>query len=140
MIWKNKPDLTLLNEFSRGTAVEHMGIAFTEIGDDYLRASMPVDHRTRQPAGLLHGGASVLLAETLGSVASALCGGEAANAMPVGLEINASHLKAVREGQVYGTCRPVRIGKRVHVWQIEITTASNDPVCSCRLTTIMVSA
>ncbi|NOX62952.1 MAG: hotdog fold thioesterase [Chloroflexi bacterium] len=133
MIWKVKPDLAVLNQMRQQTAVGHLGIEFVEVGDDYLAATMPVDERTRQPMGLLHGGASVLLAETLGSVASTLCV-DFPRQQCVGLEINASHLRAVREGKVKGVARPIRLGRRVHVWEIRIADDKGRPVCAARLT------
>jgi 1,4-dihydroxy-2-naphthoyl-CoA hydrolase len=111
---------------------EHIGIEFTEIGDDYMVAKMPVDHRTRQPMGLLHGGASVALAETLGSVAALFSAGE--NKSVVGLEINANHIRSVKEGWVYGTVRPLHVGRTTHVWEIKITDEQVRLVCVSRLT------
>ena len=101
-IWHRRPTLDDLQAMSRGTAVEHLGIEFTEVGDDYIAAKMPVDRRTIQPYGLLHGGASVLLAETVGSSAAHCCVDGAA-AVTVGIEINANHIRGVREGWVHGT-------------------------------------
>lgn len=138
MIWKNKPDISVLNDISKATSVEHLGIQFIELGDDYLVGSMPVDHRTIQPAGILHGGASVLLAETLGSLASSLCIEDLGKKVPVGIEINASHLKSVSRGMVYGRATAVRIGQKVHVWNIDITDESEDIICSCRLTNMIL--
>jgi uncharacterized protein (TIGR00369 family) len=132
-IWKNLATLDALNALSKGTAIESMGIVFTEIGDETLRAEMPVDGRTRQPFGVLHGGASVVLAETLGSTASYLSiepGWES-----LGIDINANHLLAVREGKVTGTVRPIRLGKSIQVWAIEIHDAAGALVCVARLTT-----
>jgi len=106
---------------------------FTEIGPDFLRMSMPVDERTKQPAGLLHGGASAALAETIGSVASTLCidiDQEAA----VGVELNCSHLRGARNGHVHALCTPIRIGKSMHVWQIHIENDAQKLICVCRLT------
>jgi len=133
-------DVTLdqLNALSRNTAVESLGIKFTEIGADYLRATMPVDARTHQPFGLLHGGASVLLAETLGSVAGGLC------VMPkqhaVGMEINANHMRAVRSGTVTGTARALHIGRNSHVWEVRIEDENGKPVCISRMTLAIVPA
>jgi 1,4-dihydroxy-2-naphthoyl-CoA hydrolase len=118
--------------------VEHIGIEFTEVGDDYLKARMPVDHRTRQPYGLLHGGASVSLAETLGSMASALVI-DRQQYYCVGLEINANHVRGVREGWVTGIARPLHIGKTTHVWDIRIHDASDKLVCVSRLTVAIVA-
>ncbi|CAN5708733.1 hotdog fold thioesterase [soil metagenome] len=137
MIWKQKPPLADLQKMCANTMCEHLGMNFTDIGDDSLTATMPVDHRTKQPAGLLHGGASVALAESLGSIASALClSGEAT--MPVGIEINANHLKSATSGLVTGTCRPIRIGHSVHVWNIEIHNEAQELVCVSRLTVMIV--
>jgi 1,4-dihydroxy-2-naphthoyl-CoA hydrolase len=122
-----------LNEFSKGTLGEHLGIRFTVIGEDYLEATMPVESRTHQPMGLLHGGASVALAETLGSVAATLCV-DPSRQYCVGLEINANHLKGVRSGFVKGTTRPIHIGKKTHVWEIRIVNEQNEMVCVSRIT------
>jgi 1,4-dihydroxy-2-naphthoyl-CoA hydrolase len=116
----------------RGTVVERMGIEFLQVGPDLLRARMPVDARTKQPAGILHGGASVVLAETLGSVAATLCLPEGQHA--VGLDINANHVRAVREGWVIGECRPVHVGRSTHVWQIELRDEAGRLVCTSRIT------
>jgi 1,4-dihydroxy-2-naphthoyl-CoA hydrolase len=138
-IWKHEPTIDFLNQTSANTLGEHIGISFTAIGDDYLEATMPVDERTVQPARILHGGASVVLAETLGSVASVLCIEDITKKMPVGLEINANHLSPGRFGtHVIGTCRPIRIGKTVHVWNIEIKTPEGKLICVSRLTTAIV--
>lgn len=122
-----------LNKLSARTMVEHIGIEFTEVGPDYIQARMPVDHRTHQPYGLLHGGASVVLAETLGSVA-AHCTVVHENKYCVGLEINANHIRAVKEGFVTGTARPLHVGKRTQVWEIRITNNQNELVCVSRIT------
>ena len=111
---------------------DHLGIEFVEIGDDYLKATMPVDHRTHQPLGLLHGGASVALAETLGSVAATLCVDD--TRFCVGLEINANHIKGVRSGIVKGTTKPVHIGKQTQVWEIRISNDLDELVCISRIT------
>jgi uncharacterized protein (TIGR00369 family) len=121
-----------LNALSRGTAMEPLGIVFTEIGPDYLRGTMPVDARTRQPYGLLHGGASVLLAETLGSTAGGLCVDEGQGV--VGIEINANHLAGVREGLVTGTTRPLHVGRGTQVWEIRIEDERGRLACISRLT------
>ena len=134
MIWKQEFNLEGINNISKNTLVEHLDIRFTEIGDDYLKATMPVDHRTHQPFGLLHGGASVALAETIGSVAGMLCLEDSAKNGVVGLEINANHLKGVRSGLVTGTVEPIRIGRNIHVWQIKIRDEANNLTCVSRLT------
>ena len=113
--------------------VTHLGIEFTGIGDDFLEATMPVDHRTIQPMGLLHGGANVALAETLGSVAASLTV-DPEKQMVVGLEINANHLKSVRSGKVKGIAKPIHIGKSTQVWEIKIFNESEQLCCISRLT------
>ena len=129
--WPQGTTLAALKARSAGTLMEALGIVFTELGDGYLRATMPVDARTHQPYGLLHGGASVALAETLGSSAGAMLAG--GNAV-VGLEINANHLSAVREGTVTGTTRPLHIGRSTQVWEIHIEDEAGRPVCISRIT------
>jgi len=126
-----------LNAMSKNTAMEPLGIVFTEIGPDYLRGTMPVDARTRQPYGLLHGGASVLLAETLGSSAAGLCAPEGKGV--VGIEINANHLRGVREGLVTGTARPVHVGGSTQVWEIRIEDEQGRLVCISRLTLAVIA-
>ncbi len=121
----------------RNTMVEHLGIEVTSIGEDFIVAKMPVDRRTHQPYGLLHGGASVALAETLGSVA-AHCTVDDQNKYCVGLEINANHIKSVKSGIVIGTARPLHIGGRTHVWEIKITNEEQDIVCVSRLTMAVI--
>ena len=117
----------------------HLDIRFTEIGDDYLRGSMPVDERTRQPFGLLHGGASAVLAESLGSVASNLCLDPSAF-YAVGQEISANHLRSARSGRVVGTARPVHIGGRSQVWDIRIEDEAGRLTCVSRLTMAVLPA
>lgn len=139
-IWKHPADLEALNAFNVNTMGEALGIVFTEVGEDYLVATMPVNDQTVQPFRILHGGANVALAETLGSVASTLCIENLATHTGVGLEINANHLKSVREGGVVtGTCRPVRVGRQVHVWQIDIRDEKGDLSCTSRLTVAIVA-
>ena len=128
--------LDALNALSRGTAMEPLGIVFTEIGADYLRGTMPVDARTRQPYGLLHGGASVLLAETLGSTAGGLCVDEGQGV--VGIEINANHLTGIRQGHVTGTARPLHVGRSTHVWEIRIEDERGRLACVSRLTLAVI--
>ena len=128
--------LDALNALSRDTAMEPLGIVFTEIGPDYLRGTMPVDARTHQPYGLLHGGASVLLAETLGSTAGGLCVDEGQGV--VGIEINANHLIGVREGLVTGTARPLHVGRSTQVWEIRIEDARGRLACISRLTLAVI--
>lgn len=135
-----KTHLTLDNirDLGIGTMTEHVGIEYLELGKDYLTARMPVDHRTRQPYGILHGGASVVLAESLGSIASALCLDNPKTQRPVGLEINANHIRSVAEGWVYGKVQAIHVGRRTHVWQIEITNEAGKMVCVSRLTVAII--
>ena len=126
-----------LNALSEGTAMRPLGIVFTEVGEDYVRATMPVDANTRQPYGLLHGGASVLLAETLGSTAGGLCVDEGQGV--VGIEINANHLAGVREGTVTGTARPLHVGRATQVWEIRIEDDRGRLACISRLTLAVIA-
>ncbi len=135
-IWKQTTDLAALDASSRGCMVEHLGIRVTEVGDDWLRGTMPVDVRTKQPFGLLHGGASVALAETLGSLAGNLCLGH--DEMAVGLEINANHVRAVTAGEVTGTARALHVGRTTQLWEIRIEDAQARLVCISRLTLAVV--
>ncbi|HEX7349133.1 MAG TPA: hotdog fold thioesterase [Rhodanobacteraceae bacterium] len=135
-LWKQTVDLATANAWSAGTLMQALGIRITEIGDDYLRGTLPVDARTRQPYGILHGGASVALAETLGSTAAMLCC-EPGRAT-VGLDINANHLRAVRDGLVTGTARPIHIGRSTQVWEIRIENAAGELTCISRLTMAVV--
>ncbi len=125
--------LARLNEMSRNTADEHLGIKLTEIGEDYIRGTVPVDTRSIQPFGLLHGGVSVLLAESLGSLAGNLCV-DPATTVCVGLDINANHLRAVRQGTVTGTARAVHIGRSTQVWGIKLRDDDDALTCIARLT------
>lgn len=138
-IWKTPPDLDRINGWSRNTLMEPLGIRITEAGDDWLRGTMPVDARTHQPYGLLHGGASVALAETLGSTAAMLCC-DPATSRAVGLEINANHLRAVTSGTVTGTARPLHVGRSTQVWEIRIEDERQRLVCISRLTCAVVPA
>ena len=134
-----RSDVTLadLNALSRDTAMIPMGIEFTELGPDFLRGTMPVNANTKQPYGLLHGGASVPLAETLGSSAGGLCA--PAGKGVVGIEINANHLRGVRDGIVTGTARPLHVGASTQVWEIRIEDQSGRLVCISRLTLAVVA-
>lgn len=138
-IWKHTPTLEQLNARNTGTLMEALGIRFTDIGDDFLRGTMPVDARTRQPYGLLHGGASVALAETLGSSAAMLCL-DPEDEATVGLDINANHVRGVREGLVTGTARPLHLGRSTHVWDIRIEDERGALVCISRLTMAVIPA
>ncbi len=137
-MFKNNIDLDVFLEMSKNTLGDHLGISFVELGIDYIIAKMPVDHRTKQPFGILHGGASVALAETLGSIASVLCLDDPMKQKAVGLEINANHLRPVSEGWVYGKVTPIHIGRRTHIWDIKITDENQKLVCVSRLTVAIV--
>lgn len=126
-----------LNKMYANNMVKHLGIEFTEVGEDYISATMPVDSRTHQPLGLLHGGASVTLAETLGSVAATLCV-DGNTQYCVGLEINANHIKSAREGIVTGTTRPIHIGKSTQVWEIRIVNTKDELISICRITMAVI--
>ncbi|HEX9079588.1 MAG TPA: hotdog fold thioesterase [Desulfuromonadaceae bacterium] len=132
-LWKTRATLEQLAERSRGTLMEHLGIEYLEIGDDFLKARMPVDARTRQPAGLLHGGASAALAETLGSVAAGLCVDGKTKTI-VGLEINANHIRPVTDGWVTGVATPIHVGATTQLWDIRIYNEQEKLVCVSRLT------
>ena len=129
--------LEAINAMGQGNMVEYLGIEFTEVHPDGLTARMPVDHRTRQPMGLLHGGASVVLAETVGSVASHLYI-DKEKYYCVGLDINANHLKAAKQGFVYGRAKALHVGRRTHVWEIRIVNENQQLVCISRLTMAVV--
>lgn len=132
-IFPDYVQLDALNEMGKGCMVEYVGIEFTAIGEDYLEAQMPVDHRTKQPLGLLHGGASVVLAETLGSVGATLLL-EMGKQFAVGLEINTNHIKSARSGKITGRATPIHIGKGTHVWSIESKNDDGELVAISRIT------
>ncbi len=136
-MFKQIPNLDLLNASGANTIGSLIGIEFTAIGNDYLCAKMPVDHRTHQPYGILHGGASVVLAETLGSVAGNLSV-DATTHHCVGLEINANHLRSVKQGWVYGKATAFHIGRTTQVWEIRITDEKDNLVCISRLTLAVI--
>ncbi|MCW9688224.1 1,4-dihydroxy-2-naphthoyl-CoA hydrolase [Proteus terrae] len=136
MIWKRETTIEYLNHIGQNNMMSHLGIELTCLGDDYLEGTMPVDHRTKQPLGLLHGGASVVLAETLGSVAGYLC--TEGEQKIVGLEINANHIRSAREGKVRGVCKPIHLGRSHQVWSIEIFDDKDRQVCISRLTTSVI--
>ena len=136
-IWKKTFDLDKLNSARKNTMVENLGIMITEFGNDYLSATMPIDHRTHQPMGIMHGGASVALAETVGSIAANMAVDD--DHYCVGLDINANHLRAVRNGLVYATTKPIHIGRSTHVWDIQIKNENGKPVCHTRLTMSVLS-
>ena len=136
-LWEEPPVLEALNDLHPGTLGEATGMRFTDVGPDFLRLSLPVDARTKQPTGLLHGGASAALVETVGSVASYIVAGARGKAA-VGTELNCSHLRSARDGEVHGVCRAIRIGGRAHVWEVRITDDAGELVCVGRLTTMVV--
>lgn len=131
-IWKQDLSIAALNQISHNTAVSYLGIEFLEVGDDWLSARIPVNRQTCQPYGLLHGGVSVVLAETLGSCGAAFAVPEGTKV--VGLDVNANHLRGVSEGWVTGVARPVHLGRTTQVWQIELRDEAQRMVCISRLT------
>ena len=137
MAFRAPVDLAAVNAHAADTLVSHLGIVITEAGDDWLRGTMPVDARTRQPYGILHGGASVALAETLGSVAGNLCV-DTTKEMVVGLEINANHLRGLRSGRVTAVATPIHIGRTTHVWDIRLSSDEGKASCVSRLTMAVV--
>lgn len=136
-IWYQTPNLETINTLNQNTLGENLGMQFIEVGDDYLVATMPVDERTRQPFGLLHGGANVALAETLGSVASLLVVNQELF-IGVGVEINANHIKAVLSGKVKGICKSLNVSGKNHVWEIKIYNEANELTCVSRFTCTIV--
>ncbi|MRI33009.1 thioesterase [Endozoicomonas sp. OPT23] len=136
-IWKKEPSLDAINQRLEGTICDHIGITVTAVGGDSLTGTMPVDQRTIQPAGILHGGSSVVLAETLGSVAANLCSDE--DKYWVGLEVNANHIKSVTSGLVTGTAKAVHVGRSTQVWEIRLENEKGQLTCISRLTMAAVS-
>ncbi len=136
-IWKQPIDIARINGWSRGTMMETLDIRFTEAGDDWIRGTMPVDNRTQQPFGLLHGGASVVLAETLGSTA-ALLTLDVEKEIAVGLDINANHIRGVRSGLVTGTAKAIHLGRTTQVWEIRIEEEGGKLLCLSRLTMAVI--
>ena len=137
MIFRTGTTLDKLNELADRNMATHLGMEFVEIGDDFLTMKMPVDSRTTQPMGILHGGASVALAETVGSIAGNYVVEE--GKVCVGLDINANHLRKVVSGFVYGTAKPLHIGRQTHVWEIKIVNEKQELVCISRLTLAVIS-
>jgi 1,4-dihydroxy-2-naphthoyl-CoA hydrolase len=132
-MWKSPISLDQLKKGSKGTLMEHLGIDYLEVGDDFLKARMPVDSRTRQSAGILHGGASAALAETLGSIAASMCVDRKIKRI-VGLEINANHIRPVTGGWVTGVAKPIHVGNTTQIWEIKIYNEEEKLVCISRLT------
>jgi 1,4-dihydroxy-2-naphthoyl-CoA hydrolase len=137
MIFEPNISLEILNSWGENTMTDFLEIKFTEIGEDYLEATMPVCAKTKQPLGLLHGGANVVLAETLGSVAATLTL-DRSKQYCVGLEINANHLKSVKEGIVRGITKPIHLGKKTQVWEVKIYTEQGDLSCISRITMAVI--
>ena len=137
MIWQKNSTLENLNQLCSNNAVSHLGIEISAFGEDWIEATMPVDHRTMQPFGVLHGGISVALAETIGSLAGSLCLEEGKTA--VGLDINANHLRSVRSGKVTARATPINLGRNIQVWQIDIRTEENKLCCVSRLTLSVIN-
>jgi len=137
-IWKNNVDLQQLNKGGENCMVGHLGIQLTEVTENSLIGTMPVDKRTRQPYGLLHGGASAVLSETLGSIAAGLCVDFNENKV-VGIEVSAKHLRGVSDGIVTGICKPIKIGRTLHVWQTEIFNEEKQLICTSQLMVMVVS-
>lgn len=133
MIWKTRPTPDLINSYATESLGHLLEIEITDVGDDYIQARMPVNNKTRQPFGILHGGASCVLAETIGSIAGNFCV-DMQTQMVVGLEINANHLRPAHDGYVFGTATPIHIGKTTHVWDIKIANEKGDLICISRLT------
>jgi len=138
MLFPSAITLSMLNDTSQGTIISLLGIEYTAIGPDFLAAKMPVDHRTKQPLGLLHGGASVVLAETLGSMASNLLVDQT-KYYCVGLAINANHMRRASTGYVYGVTKPIHTGKSTHVWEIRITNEQGQLICASALTVAILA-
>jgi uncharacterized protein (TIGR00369 family) len=137
MIWQKPISIEILTQASLHTASSHLGIEFVEVGDDYIVGRVPVDTRTHQPFGLLHGGVSVVLAETLGSCGAAYSSPVGHQA--VGLDINANHLRGVKSGWVVGTARPIHRGRTTQVWQIDLRNEAGEMVCTSRLTVAILA-
>ncbi len=132
-MWKNKYTLEECNKMCENTIHDSLGIKLTEVGPDFLKGTMPVDHRTVQPFKLLHGGASVVLAESLGSLASVMMI-DHDKSICVGLDVNANHVRAMKSGFVTGVARPINIGGKIHIWEIKLTNEADKLVCIARLT------
>lgn len=136
-IWHKSPNLHKINEFNKNTLVEHLEIEITEFGDNYLVGKMPVKSTTHQPFGLLHGGASCVLAESIGSIASNMCV-DTSKHYCVGLEINANHIRSITSGFVFGTATNIHLGRTTHIWDIKITDENQKLICISRLTMAVV--
>lgn len=135
-IWKTKRTIQEIEEQNKDTMAEHLGIKIIEVGDDFIRATMPVDHRTKQPRGLLHGGASATLAESIGSLGTRMSMDPGSQC--VGLEINANHIRSITDGTITGIARPIHMGRSTHIWDIKIHDKENNIVCVARLTMMVI--
>jgi len=138
-IWKNNPSVEVINQMMQDTMVQHLDIKITEIGEDCIKASMPVQSKSKQPMGLLHGGASAALSESMGSIAAVLIVEDITKQQIVGIELNANHLKAVRNGMVHSITKPIRVGRRIQVWNTDIFDESQNLICTSRLTTMTIA-
>lgn len=137
-IWNHIPNIVFLNQIGEDSMPGHLGIEIIEVGDDFIRAKMPVNKGTKQPMGLLHGGASAALSETIGSTASMMTLADPDKETIVGVEINANHLRSARDGYVYSMTKPVKLGKRLQVWNTDIYDENDRHLCTSRLTTMVV--
>ena len=137
-IWKHKFTKETFQTISQSTLVEHLNIEMVELGDDYVKLRMPIDERTRQPMGLLHGGASAALSESAGSIASAMCVDNPIKDHPVGVEINANHLRSASKGYANSITRPVKIGRTIHVWNTDIYDDDGRLLCTSRITIMII--
>lgn len=139
-IWKHKLTPKDINNWGTNTLTSHLGIEVIEVGHDFIKAKMPVDNKTKQPMGLLHGGASAALSETMGSIASTLCIEDITKQHPVGIDINATHIKSVTGGYVFAVTKPIKMGRKLHVWQTNIFDKNENLVCSSRLSVMIIEA
>ena len=137
-IWNHKFTKETFHSISKSTLVEHLDIELVEVGEDYLKLKMPISEKTRQPMGLLHGGASLALSESAGSIASAMCVEDPLNHHPVGVEINANHLRSATSGHAHSITKPIKIGRTLHVWNTEIYDDKDRLLCTSRLTIMIV--
>lgn len=139
MIWKHNPSLDIINGMMKNTLVDHLDIKVVEIGEDFIKATMPVQAKSKQPMGLLHGGASAALSESIGSIAGVLIIEDITKEQIVGVELNANHLKSAKSGTVYSITKAIKIGRRIQVWNTEIFDESHQLLCTSRLTTMRIS-
>lgn len=138
MIWKNKADVSSVNQMCNNTLVSHLDIIIEEIGDDYIKASMPVDHRTAQPDGILHGGATATLAETIGSIASYMMLEDTQVYRVAGVDLQVSHLSSATSGRVTALVTSLKTGKKIHFWQIEIRDQNQKIITHAKLTVMVI--